>query len=579
MASTGINEQCAAVPTAADKSIAAAIGRLCVWLSLLGLSACASRVPVAVPKIAETGEYSRLEGRSAVGFSGGYPQRVNLDFLNYDELVALSESGHPGSDTALGAKVDRLLSSPLIDNRAWYSGGRPQPTVSSKLGPMVSCATWNIEKSLHMPAVIAAMQSEEAYAEMIDAGVVEGSHTWHEMMRQRARVSAADVLFLQEMDIGVNRSDYADAAGELARAMKMNYAYATQAIEVDPVLLGREAITNHETGEIDVELTNFFRADPARFKGCFGTAVLSRYPIKHAEVIPLKTVGYDWYAGEKEKTTFVEDLRRVGTKIVFDNTVTREMKVGGRHYFRVDLDVPGCGRTNTLTVINVHLEIMCEPKVRDAQIREILGYVHEIPNPVVMAGDFNASAIDVSPTSIPRITTRLAKNPETWLNLANEFIFDIDSASLIRNALNFTKNLHSPLAPNIPVVLPNKVRPLIDEMHEFRFGDGSTFDFRGDPERSMGMWHGALSNSNQKQLKGQVQTFSVRRPIGPVGYYRLDWMFVKSGLLNRPRQPDGSYVLAPHFGETLRVFNHHLKVPFSDHRPSVVDLPLTEPAL
>ena len=444
---------------------------------------------------------------------------------------------------------------------------------------MVSCATWNIKKSLHMPAVIAAMQSEEAYAEMIDGGVVEGSHTWHEMMRQRARVAAADVLFLQEMDIGVNRSDYADAAGELARAMNMNYAYATHAIEVDPILLGQESITNNETGEIDVELTDFFRADPERFKGCFGSAVLSRYPIKRAEVIPLKTVGYDWYAEEKEKTALVEDLRRASTKVVFDNTLTREMKVGGRHYFRVDLDVPGCGPTNTLTVVNVHLEIKCLPKVRTAQIREILGYVREIPNPVVVAGDFNASAVDVSPTSIRRITKRLAKNPETWLNVANELVFNVDSASLVRNAVNFTKNLHSPLAMNIPVLLPNKVRPLIDEVHDFRFADGSTFDFRGNRKRSMGFWHGALSNSNQKQFKGQVQTFSLGRPIGPIGYYRLDWMFVKSGLLNRPRQPDGSYVLAPHFGETLRVFNHHLTVPFSDHRPSVVDLPLTEPAL
>ena len=546
---------------------------------MLVVGGCASRVPVAIPKMAETGDYSRAEGRLAGGFSGGYPRRVDLQFLDYDELVALSEIGHPGVGTALGEKVDRLLGSALIDNRAWYSGQRPRATVSSKLGPMVSCATWNIEKSLYMPEVIAAMQSEDAYAEMIDEGVVEGSRTWHDMIRQRARIAAADILFLQEMDIGVNRSDYVDAAGELAKAMNMNYAYATQAIEVDPVLLGREAITNHETGEIDVELTNFFRADPARFKGCFGSAVLSRYPIKHAEVVPLKTVGYDWYTEEKEKTTYVEDLRRVGTKIVFDNTVTREMKVGGRHYFRVDLDVPGCGHANTLTVINVHLEIKCQPKVRDAQIREILAYIHDIPHPVVMAGDFNASAIDISPTSIPRIAGRLATNPETWLNVANEVVFDVDSASLIRNVVNFTKNLHSPLAPNIPALLPNKIRPLIEEVYDFRFADGSTFDFRGDPERSMGVWHGTLSNSNQKQLKGQVQTFSVRRPIGPIGYYRLDWMFVKSGRLNRPRQPDGSYVLAPHFGETLRVFNHHLKVPFSDHRPSVVDLPLTEPDL
>lgn len=557
-------------------SASLAVVLLLVLPMLSSFTACTSQVAFR-GGTAETGAY--LTGGRIDRFAGGYPRLEQPEFLRFSELVELSQSGHPGPDTVLGAKVDRLLRTPIIDNRAWYAGHRPQQTVSTKLGPLLRVTTWNIEKSLHMPEVIAAMTSEQAYAEMIEADIGEGSDTWNEMLRQRERVAGSDIIFLQEMDIGVNRSGYANAAGDLAEALDMNYAYGTQAIEVDPVLLGLEPITDHETGEIDREATKFFQADPARFKGCFGSAVLSRYPIRRVVLVPLETEGYDWYEGEKAKTTFVEDLRRVGTKLVFDNTVTREMKVGGRHFFRVDLEVPGVGQHDTLSVINVHLEIKCLPEVRVEQMKEILAYIRDIPHPVVMAGDFNASAIDISPTSLTRITKRLAKDPATWLNVANEIAFDLDWASMTRNVLNFVKNLHSPLAPNIPVLLPNKVLPLIEAVEDFAFADGSRFDFRGDPERSMGPWEGKLSNSNQKQLKGQVQTFSVQRPIGPIGYYRLDFMFIRSGLLGHPRQRDASYVLAPHFGETMRVFNHHLKVPLSDHRPSVVDLPLLEPSL
>lgn len=549
----------------------------CLVVSALSVGGCAHRKPFS-GRVAETGIYS--DGREVGQFAGGYTRFSQPRFLSYEELVALSETGHPGSDTPLGQKVDELLTTPIIDNRAWFSGERPARNTSSKLGPVLRCATWNIEKSLRMPEVIAAMTSEQAYVEMIDAEkIMAGSETLHEMLRQRERLVSSDILFLQEMDIGVNRSGYANAAGDLAKAMGMNYAYATQAIEVDPVLLGLELITKHETGEIDMAATDYFRADSARFKGCFGSAVLSRYPIKSVEIIPLETVGYNWYEDEKKKLTFIEDVRRVGTELLFENVSTREMKVGGRHLFRVDLDVPGAGPTNTLTVINVHLEIKCLPKQRVKQIKEILAAIGDIPNPVMLAGDFNAAPIDLSPTSVPRITWRLAKEPDTWLNVASEVIWDLDWASIIRNGVNFIKNLHSPLAPDIPLLLPNDVRPLIDEVEGFRFADGTAFDFRGDSNRSMGRWHGLLSNSNQKQLKGQVQSFSVKRPIGPIGYYCLDWMFMRSGLLQDPRDKRSSYQLAPHFGETLRAFSHYLERPFSDHRPLVVDLPLKEPHL
>ena len=109
------------------------------------------------------------------------------------------------------------------------------------------------------------------------------------------------------MDIGVKRSGYINAAGELAKALKMNYAYAPEQLEIDPVYLGLEKI-NYDDGTVDQEQTDYYRVDPAKYKGAFGIAVLSRYPIKRAQAFQLKNQAYDWYAGEKPKIGFVEKI-------------------------------------------------------------------------------------------------------------------------------------------------------------------------------------------------------------------------------------------------------------------------------
>jgi hypothetical protein len=141
-----------------------------------------------------------------------------------------------------------------------------------------------------------------------------------------------------------------------------------------------------------------------------------------------------------------------------------------------------------------------------------------------------------------------------------------------RWVFNVTKNFHSPLAINIPVVAPNPVRPMFDDIEHFRFSDGGRFDERGEKDRAINGRASLLSNANQKDVKGQVTSFSVRRPVGPVGLYRLDWLFVK------PVDPQlRNHVFAPHFGETLKAFNQNLVYPLSDHRPCIIDLPLAEP--
>lgn len=497
------------------------------------------------------------------------------EFLTFDELKSLSANPNPTG--ALRGKLEKFWTTPIVSNEAFHAGERPRNLQHPKIGRILNVASWNIEKSFSIPRVIELMTSESGFKSMINEDEAEkGSKLYKTLERQRARLIASDVLILQEMDIGLQRSGYLNAAGELAKALKMNYAYGSEYLEIDPVLLGiekPEVLSGEESDKND------FDVDPVRYKGVFGVAVLSKYPIKNVEVFQLKNQGYDWYEGEKPKVSAVERTRRFGAKFLFRNELTRELKVGGRNFFRVDLEVPELPK-KTLSIINIHLEIKCQPKAREAQVREILSYIREIKNPVIVMGDFNAAATDISPTSAGRVASRLAKNPNTWINGAITFLTPYGPLNLARNTTNLTRSLQNPLAKHIPVVGPNPVYPMFHMIRSYRFEDGKTFDFRGDEKRSINGKGHQLANSNQRDLKGFKTSFQVRRPIASIlGKLRLDWAFVKSGYLEDPLDDSSPYIFAPHYGETLEELNMSMKEPLSDHHPNVISLPFEEPKI
>ena len=148
-----------------------------------------------------------------------------------------------------------------------------------------------------------------------------------------------------------------------------------------------------------------------------------------------------------------------------------------------------------------------------------------------------------------------------------------------RYTTKITKNLQDPTAKDIPMLSPNRVKPLFDMIEHYRFNDGGAFDFRGDVKHSVNGKDGTLANSNQRDLKGFKTTFSVKRSLVEViGKYRLDWVFVKS-YLKDTRDLTGPYRFAPLFGETLEEMNTSLTPPISDHHPNVVDIPFQEPKI
>ncbi len=506
---------------------------------------------------------------------GSYIRDQEPDFLTFEELKKLSENPNPGG--RLSTKLERFWKTPIINNEAWYHGIRPQQWLQPKLGPILTIATWNIEKSINVEDAIKVFSSPADFGRIVNVAEVEqGSEEFKHILRQRQRLAQAEILVLQEMDIGHPRSDYLNAAAEMAKTLNMNYAYGAEQLEIDPLYLGTEKVHN-QNGSVNEEISHLLEGDPKRYKGVFGSAVLSRYPIKHVEVFQLKNQPYDWYHGEKNKAALVEKTRRLGTKVLFKNEITREMKVGGRIYFRVDLDVPQLPG-GTLPIINIHLEIKCKPSGREDQMREILDYIREIKNPVVMLGDFNSAPNDISPTTAVKIIKNTVKNPGTWFNTAVTFLTPYGPANMARNVSNMTWNVQDPLVKDIKILAPNPLKKIFKMIENFQFSDGSIFDFRGDDERAVGKGK-KLGNSNQRDFKGFKTTFQVRRPLGPIiGKLRLDWIFVKSNYL-KDTEGEKMYRFAPHFGETMEELNTNLVRMISDHHPSVVDLPFEEPRI
>ncbi len=517
-------------------------------------------------------ENSIIKNSTGSSKSVKFVKKSSPQLLSFKQLKQLVETPKPTGK--LATQYNKLLSTPFIDNSVYFRSGLPKASIHPTLGPSIRLSTWNIEKSKQITAVAEIVTSESRFKNMLRTEIQNDPEAYSEAIRQRVALASSDILLLQEMDIGHCRSGYLFAAKHLANEMNMNFVYAPQQLEIDPVHLGMDHIKFANT-DVDENACGKSPGNAAKYKGVFGVAVLSRYPIKDVKLFQLQTQPYDWYEGEIKRADVLEKGRRKGAEVLFRFKPFREVKVGGRSFTRVDLHVPGLP-LETLSIINIHLEIKTTPLQRRRQVEEILGYIKGIKNPVIMAGDFNSSSANVSSTSVSQFSKDTVTSPSRLLS-AGLFAANVTGVNQARNIINGVKNLADPLAWSIPVILPNKTRGLFKAIEKFRFDDGGAFDFRGDATRSMHGRSGELSNSNQRQAqKGFTYTYSVPRSISVIGCQRLDWIFVKS-FLDHPKDKKGSYRFAPHFGETLGLLNLSVNDPFSDHHPITTVLPLGEP--
>jgi endonuclease/exonuclease/phosphatase family metal-dependent hydrolase len=153
-----------------------------------------------------------------------------------------------------------------------------------------------------------------------------------------------DLCLLQEVDLSAHRSGNVNVADELAKPLKMRYAFG---------------LAWQELSQGDRERPSYQ-----------GQAILTRLPIRNTRVIRFQTQSGFW-----RPRSYVPNMplfqRRLGGRIA----IVTELDFGGR----------------TLVVYNLHLESRSFGHIQDAQMDEILADAKHYPEstPIILAGDFN----------------------------------------------------------------------------------------------------------------------------------------------------------------------------------------------
>jgi len=511
---------------------------------------------------------SRSPGDDFVRFS-------KPEFLSFDELVEAEQKDPLPPE--LAKKLETLVTTPIVNNEAYYGGAKPKRPSSPELGPYLRAILWNIERGIQFDPIRIALSEpgkfDQVLAERKDPKTKPLTPDESKVVKQQLDLlQPADLLILNEVDYGVTRTDYRDVGGGLAKALHMNYAYGVEFLEIDPLNLGLEKV-QLEDPEAQADIQKSFDVDKSRYLGMHGTAVLSRYPVRKAVLRPLP-VCYDWYASEKKEVSKLEEGRRKGANLAFMERISREIRRGGRTVLIVELAVPE-SPTGAVTVVAPHLENKCKPGCRLKQALQILEWIKADHNPVILAGDLNTTGSDNAPVSVSKVLKDRLKDPDKWAIQAVKW--STGAPTILLMPVNMMRNKNDPTGFDLPVLSRKKEAKLFDESGKFHFEDGHVFDFRGEDARSADGRGGTLSDSNERAGKGFRYTFALAKTYGGlVGEYKLDWFFVK-GLGTDSREPGGKYQFAPHFARTLVELNNAPEDSLSDHFPMVVDIPLAEP--
>ena len=506
-------------------------------------------------------------------------------FLSYKELLTLSEQDQIPPD--LQKKLTALLTTPFVNNQAFFRKAAPHRPAFDHIGSGIRIVDWNIERGLERDNIKRAFTDTEGFIAKAKSAALKAPDgeqrdaqlTAEEITQIREdlkTLQTADVIVLNEVDWGLKRTAYVCVVCELGAALNMNWAWGVEFIEVDPTILGTEKFEEVEDPQARAKMIAAIGVDQTKIRALHGTAVLSRYPIRQAKLVPFEHPAYDWFTGEKNISVTEKGKRTAA--IVVGEKLGREIRRGGRTNVIVDLDVPDL-QEKTLRVVATHLENRADPKDRRIEMEELLNKIKSTRGTLVIAGDLNTTGSK----SMPRSTLDTVKAKFGTTEYAAQTALKYATGIGIYQSIGTMafKNIRfqgDPTASGVKFLAENPERKLFESVEDFRFADGTAIDFRGVKERTRPPTAGTLADSNQRAGKGFTTTFQFARTFGPKGKFRLDWILVKA-YAEDPRNEKGPYRFAPHFAQTLSAVNYAFAERLSDHDPISVDLPFNEPNL
>jgi endonuclease/exonuclease/phosphatase family metal-dependent hydrolase len=262
-----------------------------------------------------------------------YEQQAFLieNLRKYRTLAGLKKSDFFASHAK---RIDQCLNTPELQP---FSGAAPL------LDSFLRVTQWNIEKGKRFEAIL-------------------------ELLRTDGVLRWADIIILNEADCGMNRSQNRHVALELAGDLGMHLLFAPVHFEL--------------TKGIDEELT----MDGENRVGMQGNAILSRYPIREACIVPLP--------------------------ITFEPYEFSEKRYGRRccAWARIQL------RSRPIWVGSVHLELRNTPRCRARQMQYLLKHLPGgSEEAFILGGDLNCNTFSrgsLSRTLCAMLRLLLSSPPE-----------------------------------------------------------------------------------------------------------------------------------------------------------------------
>lgn len=190
---------------------------------------------------------------------------------------------------------------------------------NSDTGQFIKVAAWNIERGSYLEGIIDKLKN-------------------HEDLKDK------DLYLLTELDYGMARSDNLFVAREIAKSLKLNYAFA-------PVYI---ALQKGSGVESEVKGENK--------QSIHGLAVFSKYPIKNVYAVPLPN-GKDKMEGKEKRLGYLRALI-------------------------AEIEHP----LGTFRAVSIHLDVHCSRRHRQMQVELVLKHLETLPRlPTIFGGDFNTT--------------------------------------------------------------------------------------------------------------------------------------------------------------------------------------------
>ena len=267
-------------------------------------------------------------------FSHGQPPAILDHDLNrhFPELLKFESTPEmEASDLwkEIGSEAEIILNVVVVENlsetgaiAAGLQDRSEDNPVATANGSDIRVLAWNIERGIVFDGIVEALRN-------------------HDDLKDK------DLMLLTELDYGMARSGNRFVAREIAKELRLNYAFA-------PVYI---ALQKGSGVEAAMEGENT--------KSIHGLAMFSKWPMRNVHAIPLPN-GKDKMWG-------------------------KEKRLGSLRALFADIDHP----LSTFRAVTVHLDAHCSRAHRQMQMRLILDHLDSLPEmPTFIGGDWNSTTFN-----------------------------------------------------------------------------------------------------------------------------------------------------------------------------------------